>query len=75
MAISGAVAGAAVATRLLGLEPRGIADGVGIAVSLASGSLEANRSDGWHDQAPAVMPGPQAPPCVPLVSLRADAAH
>src|SRR5215467_11910093 len=45
-AICGAVAGAAVAARLLGLDAGGIADAIGIAVSLASGSLEANRSGG-----------------------------
>ncbi|HJU16076.1 MAG TPA: MmgE/PrpD family protein [Stellaceae bacterium] len=45
-AICGTVAGAAVAARLLGLDPRGIADAIGIAVSLAGGSLEANRSGG-----------------------------
>jgi len=45
-AICGAVAGAAVAARLLGLDAGGIADAMGIAVSLASGSLEANRSGG-----------------------------
>jgi len=38
-AICGAVAGAAVAARLLGLDAGGIADAMGIAVSLASGSL------------------------------------
>src|SRR5215468_2941679 len=45
-AICGAVAGAAVAARLLGLGADRIADAIGIAVSLASGSLEANRSGG-----------------------------
>ncbi|MFL5256314.1 MAG: MmgE/PrpD family protein [Rhodopila sp.] len=45
-AICGAVAGAAVAARLLGLGPEGIRDAIGIAISLASGSLEANRSGG-----------------------------
>src|SRR5215468_7046272 len=45
-AICGAVAGAAVAARLLGLDADCIADAIGIAVSLASGSLEANRSGG-----------------------------
>jgi len=45
-AICGAVAGAAVAARLLGLDADRIADAIGIAVSLASGSLEANRSGG-----------------------------
>ena len=45
-AICGAVAGSAVAARLLGLDPVRIADAIGIAVSLASGSLESNRSGG-----------------------------
>jgi 2-methylcitrate dehydratase PrpD len=45
-AICGAVAGAAVAPRLLRLDAGKIADAIGIAVSLASGSLEANRSGG-----------------------------
>jgi len=45
-AICGAVAGAAVAARLLGLDTSRIADAIAIAVSLASGSLEANRSGG-----------------------------
>src|SRR5215469_14244089 len=45
-AICGVVAGAGVAARLLGLDAGGIADAIGIAVSLASGSLEANRSGG-----------------------------
>jgi 2-methylcitrate dehydratase PrpD len=45
-AICGTVAGAAVAARLLGLDPPRIADAIGIAVSLAGGSLEANRSGG-----------------------------
>jgi 2-methylcitrate dehydratase PrpD len=45
-AICGAVAGAAVAAQLLGLDADSIADAIGIAVSLASGSLEANRSGG-----------------------------
>jgi 2-methylcitrate dehydratase PrpD len=43
-AICGAVAGAAVAARLLGLDAPGIANAIGIAVSFASGSLESNRS-------------------------------
>jgi len=45
-AICGVVAGAAVAARLCGLDADRIADAIGIAVSLASGSLEANRSGG-----------------------------
>jgi 2-methylcitrate dehydratase PrpD len=45
-AICGALAGAAVAAKLLGLDPKGIANAVGIAVSFAGGSLEANRSGG-----------------------------
>ena len=45
-AICGTVAGAAVTARLFGLEASRIADAIGIAVSLASGSLEANRSGG-----------------------------
>src|SRR5215831_18357712 len=45
-AICGAVAGAAVAARLLGQDGVQIAHAMGIAVSLASGSLEANRSGG-----------------------------
>jgi 2-methylcitrate dehydratase PrpD len=45
-AICGVVAGAAVAARLFGLDADRIADAIGIAVSLASGSLEANRSGG-----------------------------
>src|SRR5215472_11540733 len=45
-AICGAVAGAAVAAKLLGLGGVQIAHAMGIAVSLASGSLEANRSGG-----------------------------
>jgi 2-methylcitrate dehydratase PrpD len=45
-AICGALAGAAVAAKLLGLDAKGIANAVGIAVSFASGSLEANRSGG-----------------------------
>jgi 2-methylcitrate dehydratase PrpD len=46
LAICGAVAGAAVAARLLRLDADRIADAIGIAISLASGSLEANRSGG-----------------------------
>jgi 2-methylcitrate dehydratase PrpD len=45
-AICGVVAVAAVAARLLGLDSDRIADAIGIAVSFASGSLEANRSGG-----------------------------
>jgi 2-methylcitrate dehydratase PrpD len=45
-AICGTLAAAAVAARLLGLGPGGIADAIGIAVSFAGGSLEANRSGG-----------------------------
>jgi 2-methylcitrate dehydratase PrpD len=45
-AICGAIAGAAIAARLLGLDAGRIADAIGIAVSFASGSLEANRSGG-----------------------------
>jgi 2-methylcitrate dehydratase PrpD len=43
-AICGTVAGAAVATHLLGLDSGKIVDAIGIVVSLASGPLEANRS-------------------------------
>ena len=45
-AICGTLAGSAVAAKLLGLDAHGIANAIGIAVSLASGSLEANRSGG-----------------------------
>jgi 2-methylcitrate dehydratase PrpD len=45
-AICGAVAGSAVAAKLLGLDAVRIANAIGIAVSLASGSLESNRSGG-----------------------------
>lgn len=45
-AICGTVAGAAIAAKLLGLDAAGIANAMGIAVSFASGSLEANRSGG-----------------------------
>ena len=45
-AICGTLAGAAVAAKLMGLDAKGIADAIGIAVSLAGGSLEANRSGG-----------------------------
>lgn len=44
--ICGALAGAAVAAKLMGLDARRIADAIGIAVSFAGGSLEANRSGG-----------------------------
>jgi 2-methylcitrate dehydratase PrpD len=44
--ICGALAGAAVAAKLMGLDAKGIADAIGIAVSFAGGSLEANRSGG-----------------------------
>jgi len=45
-AVCGTLAGAAVAAKLLGLDTKGIADAIGIAVSFAGGSLEANRSGG-----------------------------
>src|SRR5262249_57527821 len=45
-AMWGTRAGAAVAAKLLGLDARAIANAVGIAVSFAAGSLEANRSGG-----------------------------
>lgn len=45
-AICGAVSGAAVAAKLLDLNKEEIANAIGIAISLASGSLEANRSGG-----------------------------
>lgn len=45
-AICGTLAAAALAARLLGLDPAGIANAIGIALSFASGSLEANRSGG-----------------------------
>jgi 2-methylcitrate dehydratase PrpD len=45
-AICGTLAGAAVAAKLLGLDAKGIADAIGIAVSFAGGSLESNRSGG-----------------------------
>jgi 2-methylcitrate dehydratase PrpD len=44
--ICGAVAGAAAAARLLGLDETGIADAMGIAISMGSGVIEANRSGG-----------------------------
>ena len=44
--ICGALAGAAVAAKLMGLDAKGIANAIGIAVSFAGGSLEANRSGG-----------------------------
>src|SRR5262249_28529088 len=45
-AICGPLAGAAAAAKLLGLDAKAIANAIGIAVSLAAGSLEANRSGG-----------------------------
>ncbi|HKB40529.1 MAG TPA: MmgE/PrpD family protein [Gemmataceae bacterium] len=45
-AICGTLAAATVAARLLGLDAAGIAHAIGIALSFASGSLEANRSGG-----------------------------
>jgi len=45
-AICGTVVAAGIAARLLGLDTAKIADAMGIAVSFASGSLEANRSGG-----------------------------
>jgi 2-methylcitrate dehydratase PrpD len=45
-AICGTLAGAAVAAKLMGLDAKRIADAIGIAVSFAGGSLEANRSGG-----------------------------
>lgn len=45
-AICGVVAGAAAAAKMLGLDPQQIAHAMGIAVSFASGSIEANRSGG-----------------------------
>ena len=45
-AICGTVAGAAVAAKLLGLDSEKIAHAMAIAVSFASGSLEANRTGG-----------------------------
>jgi 2-methylcitrate dehydratase PrpD len=44
--ICGTLAGAAVAAKLMGLDAKGIGDAIGIAVSFAGGSLEANRSGG-----------------------------
>ncbi|MGA5135123.1 MmgE/PrpD family protein [Streptomyces olivoreticuli] len=49
-AICGTVASAAAAARLYGLGSAGIAHAMGIAVSLAGGSLEANRSGGTVKQ-------------------------
>ena len=45
-AICGSLAAAAIAAKLLGLDSKGIANALAIAVSFASGSLEANRSGG-----------------------------
>ena len=45
-AVCGTLAGAAVAAKLMGLDAKGIADAIGIAVSFAGGSLESNRSGG-----------------------------
>jgi 2-methylcitrate dehydratase PrpD len=45
-AICGTLAAAAAAAKLLRLDAAGIANAIGIAVSLAGGSLEANRSGG-----------------------------
>src|SRR5262249_27843916 len=45
-AICGTLAGAAAAAKLLGLDAKAIANAIGIAVSFAAGSLEANRSGG-----------------------------
>jgi 2-methylcitrate dehydratase PrpD len=45
-AICGTLAGAAAAAKLMRLDAAGIAHAIGIAVSLAGGSLEANRSGG-----------------------------
>src|SRR5262249_32441700 len=45
-AICGTLAGAAAAATLLGLDAKAIANAIGIAVSFAAGSLEANRSGG-----------------------------
>ncbi|HEX9710960.1 MAG TPA: MmgE/PrpD family protein [Actinomycetota bacterium] len=44
--ICGAVAGAASAAKLLGLDAEGIAHAMGIAVSMGSGVIEANRAGG-----------------------------
>lgn len=44
--ICGAIAGAAVAAKLMGLDTKGIADAIGVAVSFAAGSLESNGSGG-----------------------------
>src|SRR5262244_1046215 len=45
-AICGTLAGAAAAAKLLGLDAKATANAIGIAVSFAAGSLEANRSGG-----------------------------
>jgi len=45
-AICGTLAGTAVAAKLLDLDAKAIANAIGIAVSFAAGSLEANRSGG-----------------------------
>src|SRR5262249_57180057 len=45
-AICGTLAGAAAAAKLLRLDAKAIANAIGIAVSFAAGSLEANRSGG-----------------------------
>ena len=45
-AICGTLAGAAAAAKLLGLDAKAIANAIGIAVSFAAGSIEANRSGG-----------------------------
>src|SRR6516165_7947342 len=45
-AVCGTLAGAAAAAKLLGLDAKAIANAIGIAVSFAAGSLEANRSGG-----------------------------
>jgi len=44
--ICGTVAGAAAAAVLLGLGPAGVANAMGVAVSMASGVIEANRTGG-----------------------------
>jgi 2-methylcitrate dehydratase PrpD len=44
--ICGAIAGAAASAKLLGLDAGGIADAIGIAVSMASGVIEGNRTGG-----------------------------
>src|SRR5262249_9569979 len=45
-AICGTLAGAGAAAKLLGLDVKGIANAVGIAVSFAAGSVQANRAGG-----------------------------